>query len=32
LQGAQSLASDCRYAGVQHAARNPCYTSNTGIS
>ncbi|MDP1978473.1 hypothetical protein [Undibacterium sp.] len=32
LQGAQSLASDCRYAGGQHAAQNPCYTSNIDLS
>src|SRR5688572_11979749 len=26
LQGAHSLASECRSAGGQHAARNPCFT------
>jgi len=26
LQGASSLASEDRYAGEQHVARNPCYT------
>jgi len=30
LQGAQSLACDCRYAGEAHAPRNPSYTSNNG--
>jgi hypothetical protein len=26
LQGAQWLASHCRYAGASHAMRNPCST------
>jgi hypothetical protein len=32
LQGAYPLASGYRYAGVVHAPRNPCYTSNTNLS